>query len=75
LRDDPNQPVYYGTKENKETGLPSHINNVMDAYEELEKLVTDPAFILVNDRLHHAPFVKLGDLHIYEERPMRYEPA
>lgn len=69
----PNQWVYYGTKEIKTSGLPNKINNVTDAYKELERLVK--TFENAND-IHYSKFDKLGDLHIYDNgRPMHYIPA
>ena len=71
----PNRWVYYGTKENKTSGLPQKVNNVTDAYKELERLVSIIGFKNANE-YYYKSLDKLGDLHIYDNgRPMRYVPA
>jgi thiamine kinase-like enzyme len=71
----PNKWVYYGTKENKTSGLPKKVNNVTDAYKELERLVSIIGFKNANE-YYYRSLNKLGDLHIYDNgRPMRYVPA
>jgi hypothetical protein len=71
----PDKWVYYGTKENKTSGLPQKVNNVIDAYKELERLVSIIGFKNANE-YYYKSLDKLGDLHIYDNgRPMRYVPA
>uniref|UniRef100_A0A6C0JZP3 Protein kinase domain-containing protein n=1 Tax=viral metagenome TaxID=1070528 RepID=A0A6C0JZP3_9ZZZZ len=75
LKNHPNQWIYYGTKENLGSGLPRSVNNISDAYSELERLMSDSWIQAYND-IFYAPLSKLGDLHIYDDgRPMRYVPA
>jgi hypothetical protein len=74
LKAEPDAPVYAGTEENPITGLPSKINNIMDAYEELERLVADPMSQMYNN-LFYAKNTKMGELHIYTDKPMNYIPA
>jgi hypothetical protein len=75
LKKNPNNWIYYGTQEVLASALPRRINNVTDAYSEIERLLTDPWTQASND-IHYAPLTKLGDLHIYDDgRPMRYVPA
>jgi len=75
LKTYPNNWIYYGTQEVIASSLPRRINNVTDAYTELERLLTDNWVQASND-MHYATHTKLGDLHIYDNgRPMRYIPA
>lgn len=75
LKAHPNQWIYYGTKENVASGLPNKVNNVTDAYRELDRLISNSWAQASND-IYYAPLTKLGDLHIYDDgRPMRYVPA
>jgi len=75
LKAHPNQWIYYGTKENVASGLPNKVNNVTDAYSELERLISNSWAQASND-IYYAPLTKLGDLHIYHDgRAMRYVPA
>jgi hypothetical protein len=73
-----NKVVYngkYGTNENTMSGLPNSINNVKDAYKEIERIVTNFG-VKSNNNAIYAGLNKLGDLHIYDDnRPMRYEPV
>ena len=68
--------VYSGTKENNRSGGKDNvINNVTDAYNELEKMVTNEQFKKLNDEAY-GTLTKLGDLHIYSNwQPMEYIPA
>ena len=75
LAADPNQWVHFGTLEQNATGLPKKINNVNDAYKELQRLVSVIGFRNAN-HMYYTLYDKLGDLHIYDDgRPMRYVPA
>ena len=73
-----NKVVYngkYGTNENTMSGLPNSINNVKDAYKEIERIITNFG-VKANNNAIYAGLNKLGDLHIYDDnRPMRYEPV
>jgi len=71
----PNNWIYYGTQEVIASALPRRINNVTDAYSELERLVSD-AWSQASNDIHYATLDKLGDLHMYDDgRPMRYVPT
>jgi hypothetical protein len=62
-----------GTIENKKSGLPKYINNVIDAHDALLALVKNAYFKSENNSFKHGS--KLGDLHIYYDgRPMKFEP-
>jgi hypothetical protein len=75
LKKNPNNWIYYGTQETLATGLPRRVNNVTDAYSEIERLVTDAWSQSSND-MFYAGLAKLGDLHIYDDgSPMRYVPT
>jgi len=61
----------FGTPENKISGLTgdfntSSINNVMDAFITLKKLIQLPYVITQNDIFYNEK-TKLGDLHIYDD--------
>jgi len=65
-----NDPM--GSEEVVSSGLPSKINNVSDVYKELEEIVTDPTYVLQNDR-DFAYYDSLGNFHIYQDgRPMNF---
>ena len=75
LKKNPNNWIYYGTQETLASGLPRRVNNVTDAYSEIERLVIDSWSQTSND-IYYTGLAKLGDLHIYDDgRPMRYVPA
>jgi len=75
LKKHPNNWIYYGTKENMSSGLPRRVNNVTDAYIELERLISYSWAQASND-INYYGLAKLGDLHIYDDgRPMRYVPV
>jgi len=74
LAKNPNAPVFAGTKENDDIGLPLKINNVTDASKELQRIVMDSFSKACNDK-QYAGLKKLGDLHIYGYKPMEYIPA
>jgi hypothetical protein len=64
----------YGTKQNKTTGFPNSVNNVVDAEKFLRELVLNPNYIASNNHFYTGTD-KLGDLHIYSDREMNYVPA
>lgn len=71
----PHDAIFHGTKENTTSGLPEKINNITDAYMELERLIMDPRTQSINDNAYET-LTKIGDLHIYDNgRPMNYIPA
>ena len=74
LAKNPNAPVFAGTKENDDIGLPLKINNVTDASKELQRIAMDSFSQACNEQ-HYAGLQKLGDLHIYGYKPMEYIPA
>jgi hypothetical protein len=54
---------------NRELAYPDGINNVMDAFSALSDLVKRPELIEINNtRYQH--FKKLGELHIYGNKPI-----
>lgn len=62
----------YGTKEETRSGLPTKINNVSDASKLLEKYITDPTNISLNEK-YYAHYTKIGEFNIYEDRrPMKF---
>ena len=64
---------YFGTKPNLTPGLPYSINNVKDAEKGLRTILTNPDFKkLLASNIQNKE--KIGDLHIYHDRPMRFEP-
>jgi len=68
----------YGTKEklgDKYTAKSKTINNIIEMKNALELLMMP---LIPTDNYYAIPalgFVKLGDLHIYEDRPMDFIPA
>jgi len=66
----------YGTAEKLTSGLPSKINNVIDARIELRRLIRDPKYRAINEQYYSAAnnFTQMGTIHIYTNgRPMTYE--
>jgi hypothetical protein len=75
MEKNPHDAIFHGTKENTTSGLPEKINNVTDAYVELERLVMDPRTQYINDNTYEH-LTKIGDLHVYDNgRPMKYIPT
>jgi hypothetical protein len=74
LAANPNLPIYAGTKENSVSGLPSKINNVGDAADDLQRIIMEPLSQTYNDSIY-ASYTKLGDLHIHLDGPMQFIPA
>lgn len=73
LATDSKAAVYAGTRENDVSGLPSKINNVMDASHELQRIIINPYTKMYNDA-KHVSYDKLGDLHIFGDKPMQFIP-
>ena len=63
---EPNQN-HSGTKENKASGLPTYINNVVDAEKALRELILSKKFAKINRDKYHDKKNKLGTLHIYAD--------
>jgi hypothetical protein len=65
----------YGTPEVMESGIPTNaIKNVHDAEHQLRHLILTPGFQQINEG-YAAGFTKIGDLHVYFDREMKYIPA
>jgi hypothetical protein len=66
----------FGTLENLASGLPGHINNLMDAATELISIIRLAASI-TNNNTYYSTSPKIGDLHIYCDNttPMRFDKA
>ena len=66
----------YGTLENLASGLPGHVNNLMDAATELISIIRLAASI-TNNNTYYNTSPKIGDLHIYCDNttPMRFDKA
>ena len=64
---------FYGTQPNLTPGLPNAINNVKDAEKGLRTILTNSEYktLLANNIKNKD---KLGDLHVYHDRHMRFEP-
>jgi hypothetical protein len=63
-----------GTKENRTSGLPSHINNVADAEKALRDLVKDRKVVKLNNLKYADRNNCLGTLHVYTDgKPMKFE--
>jgi hypothetical protein len=66
-----NDGKVYGTKENKKSGLPDKINNVIDAYTDLNNIIRNAKYQTQNDSYYdNTKFTKLGDIHIYTDGKM-----
>ena len=65
----------YGTPENEaDDGNPlGMINNVAGALAKLNHLMVDPTITKYQDA-YSKGLQKLGDLHVYEDRPMKFDP-
>jgi hypothetical protein len=57
----------YGTKENNDSGLPTHINNVKDAEESLRDILLNGNVKMLNQYIYDDPRDKLGDIHVYSD--------
>jgi hypothetical protein len=63
-----------GTKENRNSGLPDHINNVSDAEKALRDLVKCRELRKLNNLKYPDRKKCLGTLHIYSNgKPMSFE--
>ena len=56
-----------GTKENKSSGLPSRIQNVLDAEKALRELLISRPFIKLNNFKYSDKAKRMGTLHIYTD--------
>jgi hypothetical protein len=65
----------FGTEPNINSGIPTTINNIQDAYWMLESLVDNMNSRLQNENTY-VNMTKLGDLHIFNEisKPMQFIP-
>ena len=64
---------FYGTKPNLTPGIPNYINNVKDAEKGLRTILTNSDYKkLLQSNIQNKE--KLGDLHVYHDRHMRFEP-
>jgi hypothetical protein len=64
----------YGTEPRPDSGLPLKINNIHDAFAELKDIVNHPHEEIAN-MVYYRSSTKLGELHIYGNRPMRWVPT
>ena len=62
-----------GTKPNRKSGYPRYTNNVTDAEKGLRDILLLPNFIKDNQD-DYKDENKLGDLHVYTNRDMRFVP-
>ena len=65
---------FFGTEPNLTHGLPNSVNNVKDAEKGLRVILTNSDYKkLLQSNIQNKE--KLGDLHVYHDRPMRFEPV
>jgi hypothetical protein len=64
----------FGTPEKLNAGYPNKIHNVVDAMWALRDAVIDPTSISQNE-MEFGGMTKLGEMHIYEDRPLEYIPS
>jgi hypothetical protein len=67
----------YFTPEVTESGrlqTPPIINNVVDAFYDLQEIVLNPDMRRQNE-VHYESRRKLGEMHIYGDRPLEFIPA
>lgn len=50
------------------------INNIIDAYVMLVELIQSPKIIAANEE-HYAKHKKIGEMHVYEDRPLEFISA
>ena len=66
---------HYGTPENRESGLPNKIHNVMDACISLHEMITQSENQIHNASVYSTK-TKLGDMYVYSDgRPLRFVAA
>lgn len=64
---------YFGTRPNLTPGLPNAINNVKDVEKGLRTILTNSKYKkLLASNIQNKQ--KLGDLHVYSDRPMNFIP-
>jgi hypothetical protein len=61
----------YDTPQVKSLGYPAKINNIFDAFMALKELIQNPFFTAANTTAH-AGMQQLGEMHIYQDRPLEY---
>lgn len=61
----------YDTPQVKSLGYPAKINNIFDAFMALKELIQNPFFTAANATAH-AGMQQLGEMHIYQDRPLEY---
>ena len=67
----------YSTPEVTESGrlqTPPIINNIVDAFYDLQEIVLNPDMRRQNE-VHYESRRKLGEMHIYGDRPLEFMPA
>jgi hypothetical protein len=64
----------YSTSENVTSGYPAKINNIVDAFLSLKDLVQNPFFVGQNVSDYNG-LKKLGEMHLYEDRPLKFVPT
>jgi hypothetical protein len=68
-----NNNKFFGTEPNLTPGLPNSVNNVKDAEKGLRTILTNHEYkTLLASNIQNKQ--KLGDLHIYSDRPMNFIP-
>jgi hypothetical protein len=64
---------FFGTEPNLTPGLPNSVDNVKDAEKGLRTILTNPEYKnLLASNIQNKQ--KIGDLHVYHDRPMRFIP-
>jgi hypothetical protein len=63
----------FGTEPNLTPGLPNSVNNIKDAEKGLRTILTNPEYKkLLASNIQNKQ--KIGDLHVYHDRPMQFIP-
>jgi hypothetical protein len=63
-----------GTRENKHTGIPDHIHNIVDAEKSIRALITDKRLVQLNNSKYNDASNRLGTLRVYADgRHMKFE--
>jgi len=66
----------FGTEENVNSGLPTKINNISDAFTALSDMVFTEQPALSDGLFPAVEYASLGELHVYSDgRPMRFIKA
>ena len=64
----------FGTEPRPDSGYPIKINNINDAFSYFEDIVKSPESEVANE-IEYRGSKKLGELHIYGDKPMRWIPV